>query len=94
MASTDQLDESAKALYACVENIRDISMGIRRADDSEHQEVLDTIANELGYEGEFIINQNAISRGIHFFPKYLNESLMDYPDARQDGPFPRLRSDS
>jgi hypothetical protein len=94
LASTDQLDESAAALYAAVENIRDIAMGIRRADDAEHQEDLNTIANELGYEGEFIINQNAISRGIHFFPKYLNESLMDYPDARPDGPFPRLRSDS
>jgi hypothetical protein len=94
LASTDQLDESAQSLYACIENIRDIAMGIRRADDAEHQEDLNTIANELGYEGEFIINQNAISRGINFFPKYLNESLMDYPDARPDGPFPRLRSDT
>lgn len=94
LASTDQLDESAAALYAAVENIRDIAMGIRRADDSEHQEDLNTIANELGYEGEFIINQNAISRGIHFFPKYLNESLVDYPDGRSEGPFPRLRADT
>ena len=94
LASTDQLDESAKSLYACIEDIRDIAMGIRRADDAEHQEDLNTIANELGYEGEFIINQNAISRGINFFPKYLNESLVDYPDARPDGPYPRLRSDT
>jgi hypothetical protein len=94
LASTDQLDDSAKSLYACVENIRDIAMGIRRADDAEHQEDLNTIANELGYEGEFIINQNAIARGLTFFPKYLNESLMDYPDARPDGPYPRLRSDT
>jgi hypothetical protein len=94
LASTDQLDDSAKALYTCIENIRDLSMGIRRADDAEHQETLEKIANELGYEGEFIINQTAISKGIQFFPKYLNESLMDYPDARSDGPFPRLRSDA
>jgi hypothetical protein len=94
LASTDRLDESAKSLYACVENIRDLAMGIRRADDAEHQEKLDAIANELGYEGEFIINQTAISKGIQFFPKYLNESLLDYPDARPDGPFPRLRADT
>ena len=94
MASTSQLDESAASLYACIENVRDIAMGIRRADDSEHQEALDQIAKELGYEGEFIINQNAISKGIQFFPKYLNESLVDYPDGRTEGPFPRRRADT
>ena len=52
------------------------------------------IAKELGYEGEFIINQNAISKGIQFFPKYLNESLVDYPDGRAEGPFPRRRADT
>lgn len=93
LASTERLDESAKALYSSIENIRDISLGIRRADDAEHQEKLTDIANNLGYEGEYIINQNAITRGIHFFPKYLNDSLMDYPDERSDRPFPRLRSD-
>lgn len=94
LASTDQLDSAAQSLYTCIENIRDIGLGIRHADDGEHQEKLETIANELGYEGEFIINQNAISRGILFVPKYLNESLLDYPDGRPEGPFPRLRSDT
>ena len=94
LASTDHLDESAKALYAAVENVRDLALGIRRADDAEHQEDLDTIAKQLGYEGEFIINEQANAKGIQFFPKYLNESLVDYPDVRPDGPFPRLRSDA
>ena len=94
LASTEQLEEAAKALYSSAENIRDIGLGIRRADDSEHQEALEKIARELAYEGEFIINQAAISRGLQFFPKYLNDSLMDYPDGRKDGPFPRRRSDS
>jgi hypothetical protein len=93
LVSTDRLDESAKALYAAVENVRDLALGIRRADDAEHQENLDTIAKELGYEGEFIINQYANAKGIQFFPKYLNDSLVDYPDVRPDGPYPRLRSD-
>ena len=94
LASTDQLDDSAKALYACVEDVRNLALHIRRADDSEHQDKLNEIANELGYEGEFIINQNAISKGIQFFPKYLNDSLVDYPDGRSEGPFPRLRADT
>jgi len=94
LASTSRLDESATALYACIENVRDLGISIRRADDSEHQEALDQIAKELGYEGEFIINQNAIAKGVQFFPKYLNESLVDYPDGRSQGPFPRLRADT
>lgn len=94
LVSTDRLDESAKALYAAIENVRDLALGIRRADDAEHQENLDTIAKELGYEGEFIINTYANAKGIQFFPKYLNDSLVDYPDGRPDGPFPRLRSDT
>lgn len=94
LASTDQLDDSANSLYACVEDVRNLALNIRRADDAEHQDKLNEIANELGYEGEFIINQNAISKGIQFFPKYLNDSLVDYPDGRSEGPFPRLRSDT
>ena len=94
MASTDRLDEAAKALYTAVESIRDLGLGVRRADDSAHQEKLEEIARELAYEGEFIINQSAISRGLQFFPKYLNDSLMDYPDGRSEGPFPRRRSDT
>jgi hypothetical protein len=94
LASSDRLDEAAKALYAAEESVRDLGLGIRRADDAEHQEKLDGIARELAYEGEFIINQNAISKGIQFFPKYLNDSLMDYPDGRSEGPFTRRRSDS
>lgn len=94
LVSTDQLDESAKALYGAIDNVRDLGLGVRRADDAEYQETLDKIANELGYEGEFIINEYANAKGIQFFPKYLNESLVDYPDVRPDGPHPRLRSDT
>lgn len=93
LVSTDRLDDSAKALYGAVENIRDLALGIRRADDAELQEDLDQISKELGYEGEFLINEYANAKGIQFFPKYLNDSLVDYPDVRPDGPYPRLRSD-
>jgi len=80
LVSTSDLEGASEGLYAAVENVRDIGLGLRRADDQQHAEDLNRIADELGYEGEFIINQNALSRGIYFFPKYLNESIMDYPE--------------
>lgn len=88
MAST-RLDEAANALYAATENIRDLGLGLRRADDSDIQEKLAVIASQLGYEGEVILNQNALSKGLYFFPRYLNESLAEYPeyvDTRDPGP--------
>jgi hypothetical protein len=83
LLQTSDLDGAANALYASLENIRDMSLGTRRSDDGHHQEELGAIANELGYEGEFTINQLATAKGLQFFPKYLNESLDDYID---DGP--------
>lgn len=80
LVSTSDLERAARALYGAIEDVRDLGLGLRRADDEEHSEILNKIADELGYEGEFIINQNALTRGIHFFPKYLNESIMDYPE--------------
>ena len=87
LAST-RLDEAANALYAATENIRDLGLGLRRADDSDIQEKLAVIASQLGYEGEVILNQNALSNGLYFFPRYLNESLAEYPeyvDTRDPG---------
>jgi hypothetical protein len=74
------IEKAADYLYASLENIRDLSLGIRRADDAQHQEKLDDIAGRLAYEGEFMINQIAISKGLQFFPKYLNETIVDYPE--------------
>lgn len=80
LVSTSNLDGAAGALYAAMENIRDIGLGLRRADDAQHADDLNSVADELGYEGEFIINENALTQGVYFFPKYLNDSIMDYPE--------------
>lgn len=74
------IDLSAKALYTAVENVRDIGLGIRHADDAVYQEKLNDIAGQLAYEGEYAINEIALSKGVYFFPKYLNETIMDYPE--------------
>jgi len=84
-----RLDDAAESLYAATENIRDLGLGLRRADDVDIQEKLTDIAGKLGYEGELILNQNALSKGLYFFPRYLNESLMEFPeyaDTRDPGP--------
>lgn len=88
LAST-RLDDAAESLYAATENIRDLGLGLRRADDADIQERLTDIAGKLGYEGELILNQNALNKGLYFFPRYLNESLMEFPeyaDTRDPGP--------
>lgn len=74
------IDVASNSLYGAIENIRDLALGLRRADDGEIQSQLQYIGNKLGYEGEFIINQKALARGLQFFPKYLNETLDDYPE--------------
>jgi hypothetical protein len=71
-------DDAAGALYTAVESIRDLALGNRRADDGQYQDELNLIATNLGLEGEYILNQNAISQGLHFFPRYLNNTFEDY----------------
>ena len=77
LAST-QLDSAASALYVAIESIRDMALGNRRADDGQYQDELNLIATNLGLEGEFILNENAISQGLYFFPMYLNNTFEDY----------------
>ena len=74
------LDEAANNLYRAIENVRDMGLGLQHSDDVHLQEEINRIADELGYDGENIINQVALTNGLLFFPKYLNETLKDYPD--------------
>jgi len=73
-------EQAAHGLYGALENIRDIGLAIRRPDDTQYQDELGEIASSLAYEGEFIINETAIQKGVYFFPKYLNETIQDYPE--------------
>jgi hypothetical protein len=87
------LDVAAGGLYASLENIRNMGLKLEKSDTSEYQDELDQIAGDLGYEGEVVINQNAIAKGLYFFPKYLNETLKDYTEDVRTDPFPRRRGD-
>ena len=83
-----QIDDAATALYTAIEAIRDLGLGLRRADDANIQEELAGISMQLGIEGETILNQNAIAQGVYFFPKYLNDTMLDFPEyvAQDPGP--------
>ena len=98
---------AARQLYAAMENIRNIGLSIQRADDHEHQEALNDIADQLGVEGEHALFNAARQKGVYFFPKYLNETIDDQAghavkDTRRGGtvgdpgvhyPDPRQRGD-
>jgi hypothetical protein len=86
--ASSQIDDAATALYTAIEAIRDLGLGLRRADDANIQEELASISMQLGLEGETILNQNAVSQGVYFFPKYLNDTMLDFPEyvAENRGP--------
>ena len=82
------IDDAAPALYAAIESIRDLGLGLRRADDAHIQEELAGISFQLAIEGETILNQNAVSQGVYFFPKYLNDTMLDFPEHVTKDPGP------
>jgi len=86
--ASSQIDDAATALYTAIEAIRDLGLGLRRADDSNIPEELAEISLQLGIEGETILNQNAVSQGIYFFPKYLNDTMLDFPEYVAENPGP------
>jgi len=77
-SASSQIDVATAALYTSVESIRELALGNRRSDDGQYQDELNLIATNLGIEGEFILNQNAISQGLYFFPRYLNNTFDNY----------------
>lgn len=86
--ASSQIDDAAPALYAAIEAIRDLGLGLRRADDAHIQEELAGISFQLAIEGETILNQNAVSQGVYFFPKYLNDTMLDFPEHVTKDPGP------
>lgn len=93
LLGTASIDRAAGALYGAVENIRNLGLFVERADESNYTEELEAIASELAYEGEYMLNQNAMARGLYFMPKYLNETLKDYAEDAVPTKFPRRRGD-
>lgn len=83
-SASTRLDTATEALYAAVESIRDLALGNRRSDDGQYQDELNLIATNLGLEGEFILNQNSISQGLYFHPRYLNNTFEDYIENAGD----------
>jgi hypothetical protein len=72
---------AAQALYAAMENIRDLGLSVQRSDDTHIQEELAGIAARLGIDGEYDLYTNAKKKGYYFFPRYLNEMDNNQVDA-------------
>ena len=83
-SASTRLDTASEALYTAIECIRDLALGNRRSDDGQYQDELNLIATNLGLEGEFILNQNSISQGLYFTPRYLNNTFEDYIENAGD----------
>ena len=83
-SASTRLDTATDALYTAIESIRDLALGNRRSDDGQYQDDLNLIATNLGLEGEFILNQNSISQGLYFNPRYLNNTFEDYIENAGD----------
>jgi hypothetical protein len=81
------LEKRASGLYNAIEDVRNLALFIRRADDHEHQETLESIAVQMGVEGETTLFELARKSGLYFFPKYLNDLAPDdtEPDVSRTG---------
>jgi hypothetical protein len=83
----------ASSLYGAIEHLRNLGLM-----NTNYTEKINEISDRLGYEGETIANQLAISKGIQFRPKYLNDTipLQSIDDYRTGAPvgsgFPDPRS--
>jgi len=73
----NSLEKRAQNLYSAIEDVRNLALFIRRADDHEHQENLEQIALQIGIEGEEKLFELSKKSGVYFFPKYLNETRQD-----------------
>lgn len=85
--------ERTAHLYGAIEHLRNLGLM-----NTNYTEAINEISDRLGYEGETIANQLAISKGIQFRPKYLNDTipLQSVDDYRTGAPvgrgFPDPRS--
>jgi hypothetical protein len=75
------IDKRAAGLYAGIEDVRNLSLSIQRADDFDIQDQLENIAVQIGIEGEATLLEYSQKNNLYFFPKYLNETLKDEPIA-------------
>lgn len=75
---------AAQYLASALENIRNLGLSIRRADDGHIQEELDALASKLAIDGEYELYTSAKKKGVYFFPRYLNEIRDETPGNDND----------
>ena len=63
-------------LYRAVDHARNLGLMNTNFTDEVNE-----LADRLGYEGEVLLNQRAITSGTVFRPRYLNEVIPDQPQT-------------
>ena len=79
-AEEEDMAAAGHMLAAAIENIRNLGLGIRRADDHTIQDELEEIAGRLSVDGEYDLYTSARKKGLYFFPRHLNTTREDKPD--------------
>jgi len=64
------------ALYTAVEHARNLGLM-----NTNFTDEINALADRLGYEGEVLLNQRAVTNGTAFRPKFLNEVIPDQPQT-------------
>ena len=73
-------------LYLAIDTVKDMALYLERADQSELQDKMLDVTNRMGLEGETLIYQKCIEKGIRFNPKYLNDTILYYSQNGGDDP--------
>jgi len=69
---------ASEHLYRAIDAVKDLALYIERADDGEIQGKMLEITNRMGLEGETLIQQTVLEKGLRFNPRYLNDTILYY----------------
>jgi len=77
---------AADHLYRAIDAVKDLALHIERADDGDIQANMLEITNRMGLEGETLIQQTVLEKGLRFNPRYLNDTILYYSQNGVDDP--------
>jgi len=77
---------ASEHLYRAIDAVKDLALYIERADDGEIQGQMLEITNRMGLEGETLIQQTVLEKGLRFNPRYLNDTILYYSQNGVDDP--------
>lgn len=86
MAINKSPPDALEHLYLAIDTVKDMSLYLERSDQSEIQERMLDITNRMGLEGETLIQQKVLEKGLRFNPRYLNDTILYYSQNGNEDP--------